>query len=85
MPRANWFLALVVPEQAGLSQQLRDLPPGQRPFQAADLHITVAFLGACDRTRAWQAWLGTWRSLMSAVTIHRNFRACGSSSTRTFW
>ena len=56
MPRANWFLALVVPEQAGLSQLLRDLPPGQRPFQAVDLHITVAFLGACDRTQAWQAW-----------------------------
>ncbi len=56
MPLANWFLALVVPEQAGLTQLLRDLPPGLRPFQATDLHITVAFLGACDRSRAWQAW-----------------------------
>ncbi len=56
MPPANWFLALVVPEQAHLTELLVDLPAGLRPFCAADLHITVAFLGACGAERAWRAW-----------------------------
>lgn len=56
MPPANWFLALVVPEQAHLAELLVDLPASLRPFCAADLHITVAFLGACGAERAWRAW-----------------------------
>ena len=56
MAAANWFLALVVPEQAGLSRLLADLPDSVRPFAAADLHITVAFLGPCGQERALRAW-----------------------------
>ncbi len=56
MPRPNWFLALVVPEEPALSQLLVDLPDSVRPFAAADLHITVAFLGPCGQERALLAW-----------------------------
>lgn len=56
LPAANWFLALVVPEEPALTQLLVDLPDGVRPFAAADLHITVAFLGPCGQERALLAW-----------------------------
>ena len=56
LPAPNWFLALVVPEEPALTQLLVDLPDGVRPFAAADLHITVAFLGPCGQERALLAW-----------------------------
>ena len=56
MQRPNWFVALVVPEQAGLSRFLVDLPASVRAFDAADLHLTVAFLGPCDQEQALLAW-----------------------------
>lgn len=55
MQHGNWFVALVVPEQAGLDGVLPSLPPGLRRFQPADRHLTVAFLGA----RRWP--LRGWR------------------------
>ncbi|MFZ0406670.1 MAG: hypothetical protein WAM11_00970 [Cyanobium sp.] len=56
MQRPNWFVALVVPQQAGLTRFLVDLPASVRAFDAADLHLTVAFLGPCDQERALLAW-----------------------------
>jgi 2'-5' RNA ligase len=56
MAGGNWFLALVVPERAALGEAAAGLPPGLRRFQPADLHLTLAFLGACGEDRALRAW-----------------------------
>jgi len=79
MPSANWFLALVVPEQARLTELLVDLPASLRPFCAADLHITVAFLGACGGERAWQA-IAPLRHPAIAV-VPGGWRAMGPAET----
>ncbi len=56
MQPANWFLAFVVPEQVGLHNLTADLPLGICRFSPADLHLTVAFLGACEEHQALQSW-----------------------------
>jgi 2'-5' RNA ligase len=80
MTTPNWFIALVVPPQARWHALSRPLPAGVRAFHPADLHLTLAFLGACDAEaagRGWQALAGLtapplqaraggWRALGSA-------------------
>ncbi len=56
MQAANWFIGLVVPEQAGWIAVAEGIPPGVRRFHPLDLHLTVAFLGACGPERAQAAW-----------------------------
>jgi 2'-5' RNA ligase len=56
VPRPNWFIALVVPPEAGWHQAGDALPPGLRRFDPADLHLTLAFLGSCPEPVAWSAW-----------------------------
>ena len=55
-PSANWFIGLVVPEDAGWSEAATGLPAGMRRFHPRDLHLTVAFLGPCGPDRARDAW-----------------------------
>ena len=82
MPPANWFLALVVPEQAHLAELLVDLPASLRPFSAADLHITVAFLGACGAERAWRAWQAIAPLQHPAIAVvPAGLRAMGPAQT----
>lgn len=56
MQAANWFLALVLPEPAGWIDAAAAVPSGVRRFHPADLHITVAFLGACGEELGLAAW-----------------------------
>lgn len=56
MQAANWFIGLVVPEQAGWIAVASGIPPGVRRFHPLDLHLTVAFLGPCGAERAQAAW-----------------------------
>ncbi|MCP9928765.1 hypothetical protein [Cyanobium sp. CH-040] len=56
MTAPNWFIALVVPPQAGWHRLTRPLPAGVHPFQARDLHLTLAYLGSCDPEQAEAAW-----------------------------
>ncbi len=81
MPQPNWFIALVVPPEAGWHHAGDDLPPGLRRFDPADLHLTLAFLGPCPEPVAWSAWdacmplhhdpitvtAGTWRAMGPAA------------------
>jgi RNA 2',3'-cyclic 3'-phosphodiesterase len=49
LPTPNWFVAIPAPDQALLPKAM---PPGLRLFGPADLHLTVAFLGAMPPERA---------------------------------
>ncbi len=56
MTAPNWFIALVVPPEAGWHAFGTALPSGVRALQAQDLHLTLAFLGSCDPDEAAAAW-----------------------------
>ncbi|MFY8148690.1 MAG: hypothetical protein ACOVNL_05660 [Prochlorococcaceae cyanobacterium] len=78
-PRPNWFLALPLPRAAGwaVEPSCAALPQGLRCLAAADLHLTLAFLGPCGQAQAQAAWealavlrqppvlatAGAWRAL----------------------
>jgi 2'-5' RNA ligase len=51
----NWFVALAVPGERWLDR-VPDPPDGVRVFHAGDLHVTVAFLGACGEAAAMAAF-----------------------------
>jgi 2'-5' RNA ligase len=55
MLRANWFIGIPVPGDAIMSR-VPAVPPGITRFAASDLHLTVAFLGACGEERARAGW-----------------------------
>lgn len=55
-PAANWFLALPLPPSSGWERAVLDAPPELRRFDPRDLHLTVAFLGACGESAAVAAW-----------------------------
>jgi 2'-5' RNA ligase len=69
MQPANWFIALVVPEQAGWIQVAMGLPDGVRCFHPEDLHITVAFLGQVGEERARAAWNGLNHSCHPEIPV----------------
>jgi 2'-5' RNA ligase len=76
--QGNWFVALVVPEQAGLHRLSAGLPPGLRRFQPGDLHLTLAFLGPCGAERAQRAWQVIADQPQSAITAEAgSWRAMG--------
>ena len=78
MEQGNWFVALVVPEQAGLHRLTADLPAGLRRFQPGDLHLTLAFLGACGAERAQLAWRAIADQPQWAITAEAgSWRAMG--------
>lgn len=56
MTQPNWFVALPLPDGAGWQQAAATAPEAVRRFDAADLHLTVAFLGPCGEQAALQAW-----------------------------
>ena len=55
-PAPNWFLAFPLPPAAGWEGAAAGAPAGLRRFHAADLHLTLAFLGPCGEERALAAW-----------------------------
>lgn len=55
MSAANWFVGVSVPGD-WMDARVPDPPPGLRRFHPDDLHLTVAFLGACGEDRARAAW-----------------------------
>lgn len=57
-PRPNWFIAFPVDEAVGTRWLAGLTPPpeGARLFHPADLHVTLAFLGACGEAAAGVAW-----------------------------
>jgi len=55
---ANWFIALVLPGEAGWNRSVPSLPEGVLILSVQDLHVTVAFLGSCGEAAALRAWRG---------------------------
>lgn len=53
---ANWFIGVVIDATGWYPERVPTPPPGITPFAAADLHLTIAFLGAIDAARAERAW-----------------------------
>ena len=75
----NWFIALVLPDQSGWEHCAGDLPVGMRRFHPDDLHLTVAFLGACGEERAHQAWEALATAQHPAIPVTAGpWRAMGS-------
>ena len=54
--KPNWFIGLPIDGQAWLDGLVANAPEGIRAFADSDLHLTVAFLGGCGRTRAAAAF-----------------------------
>lgn len=64
----NWFLGVPV-DAAGWFEQHVTIPPdGFRRFHAADLHMTIAFLGAVAEEQARAAW-GALRWPLGATRV----------------
>lgn len=53
---ANWFVGLPVPAGGWFDALRADIPRGLRIFGPGDLHITLAFLGACGEAAAMRGW-----------------------------
>ena len=56
MPRGNWFVGLKVPTAVWFDALVADAPDDVRVFHPEDVHMTVAFLGACGEDAAMRAW-----------------------------
>ena len=56
MKKPNWFIGFPVEKAALLQMVLIDPPAGYRLFEAADVHLTFAFLGPVDQEKAYSAW-----------------------------
>lgn len=56
MVAPNWFIGLPVAPGSWFAPVVRSAPSFLRLFHPEDVHITVAFLGACGEQRARQAW-----------------------------
>lgn len=67
MNAPNWFLAW--PVKVSLGDRLADVPDEVRAFAPADLHITLAFLGAVDRDIARDTFDSLDLSLLSPTQI----------------
>ena len=71
--KPNWFVGLRVPSEAGVTAKVQAPPEGVRLFAEADLHMTVAFLGAAGEAAAQRAW--GRRSLARASAISASLGA----------
>jgi len=71
--KPNWFVGLRVPPEAGVTAKVKGPPEGVRLFADADLHMTVAFLGAAGEAAAQHAW--DRRSLARAGAISASLGA----------
>ncbi len=54
--RPNWFVGLPVLANHWFEQMVQGAPEGLTRFNGSDLHLTVAFLGACGEEAALRAW-----------------------------
>lgn len=54
--RSNWFIALPVDASSWYQEHVGVPPVGVRRFHQDDLHLTVAFLGACGEEAARRAF-----------------------------
>lgn len=68
---ASWFIGLPVPPEGWFPGTLGSVPAGLRLLAPSDLHLTVAFLGACGEPRARQAFdrAGEWSLGRAAVSL----------------
>jgi 2'-5' RNA ligase len=62
--KPNWFIGLPVPTGGWLAPLLRSAPSSVRPFQPADVHLTVAFFGPVEEPAARRGW--------DALAMHRS-------------
>lgn len=67
--RANWFIGFPILETDWLPSLTQDLPSGLRAFSAADLHVTLAFLGPVSEAKARAAWRRLLQSPPPAMTV----------------
>ena len=86
MEHGNWFLALVVEPEAGLSQLCEGLPSELRRLAPVDLHLTVAFLGRCGSQRAAAAWQAISQLRHGPIVARSShWRAMGSPACPSAW
>lgn len=56
MSEPNWFIAFPIDPGSWFDARVADPPTGIRRLHPADLHISLAFFGACGEARATAAW-----------------------------
>lgn len=86
MIRPNWFLALPLPADAAPSwlAAAAAAPSALRRVVAADLHLTLAFLGPCEAGAALAAWQALDGLLHPPIAIRAaGWRALGSPAAPT--
>jgi RNA 2',3'-cyclic 3'-phosphodiesterase len=54
--RSNWFVGFPLKAGPWFTSLVADVPSGIRVFHPQDLHLTVAFLGACGQDAALAGW-----------------------------
>lgn len=67
--RANWFVGIPVTGAWMTPERVPAPPPGTRLFHPEDLHLTIAFLGACGEERARRGWEALAWPLASPVRV----------------
>lgn len=69
--KPNWFIGLVVHADGWFPERLGEVPPEHRLFSSEDLHLTVAFLGACGEKGARAAWANAadWPLPATRITL----------------
>ncbi len=72
---ANWFIALPIDADTLPAGTLAGLPAGLKRLHPADLHVTVAFLGAIGERRALAVWQETAEIDTAAFTAWTDVRA----------
>ncbi len=55
MEAPNYFIGFPLSD-GWVARAIEGIPPGLRTFRGEDIHITIAFLGACGEERALRAW-----------------------------
>ncbi len=84
--RPNWFVGLVPhPETLKrLYETIYSSPPrGLRAYDVEDLHVTLAFFGACDPDVALQAWTQNDMSLQATTLKLGGAQLFGRASRAT--
>ena len=65
----NWFVGFPVNPEPWYEEVITNVPAGIKCFNAADLHVTFAFLGPAGESRAMLAWQEACKLAIPGIDI----------------